>query len=73
MYSNGIFTLVCLGLNLACLLAYRKHQQQDGPSNHQNGKMERKLAIYTIITFLAQLCMTMFEVSGEEKNKFGKL
>jgi predicted histidine transporter YuiF (NhaC family) len=71
MYSNAIFTVACLCLNLACLFAYRKHkkqqQQPNGPSTNSmqkaEDKMEMKLVIYTIGTFLAQFIVVIYLVS----------
>jgi cbb3-type cytochrome oxidase subunit 3 len=66
VYSNAIFTVVCIGLNLACFFAYRKHkrqQQQRNTNASARDEMEWKFLIYTIVTFLSQLLMTIFVVS----------
>ncbi|KAL3070696.1 hypothetical protein niasHS_016970 [Heterodera schachtii] len=58
--SAVLFSIICLLLNLATLLAYklRSNYQQNG----QHAANERKMTIYTVATFFGQLLMAIFMI-----------
>ncbi|KAI3412156.1 hypothetical protein GPALN_002198 [Globodera pallida] len=57
-WSAVLFVIICLLLNLAILFAYKMRHFQN--QNDQSSVLERKMTIYTVVTFFGELTGTVF-------------
>nr|CAD2167731.1 unnamed protein product [Meloidogyne enterolobii] len=55
---SGFFTIVCLAINLASLFVYKRTKIVSSQQTDSKQKMEKRLTIYSILTFFGQLLYT---------------
>uniref|UniRef100_A0A1I8BSB5 Serpentine receptor class gamma n=1 Tax=Meloidogyne hapla TaxID=6305 RepID=A0A1I8BSB5_MELHA len=72
-----VFLIVCIFINIGTLISYRKHRKNDkgNKSNQQknNEKIEYKLMIYAIITFIGHVIMVIEQLSTSIFNKYPEI
>ncbi|KAF7633649.1 Serpentine receptor class gamma [Meloidogyne graminicola] len=54
------FTIFCLFINIACLFVYKKTKIVNSQAMNSKQKMETKLTIYSILTFIGQLLYSIY-------------
>uniref|UniRef100_A0A915LF81 Serpentine receptor class gamma n=1 Tax=Meloidogyne javanica TaxID=6303 RepID=A0A915LF81_MELJA len=57
---SGFFTIVCLAINLASLFVYKRTKIVSSQQTESKQKMEKRLTIYSILTFFGQLLYTFY-------------
>nr|CAD2189958.1 unnamed protein product [Meloidogyne enterolobii] len=59
---SGFLTIVCLAINLASLFVYKRTKIVSSQQTESKQKMEKRLTIYSILTFFGQLLYTLYMI-----------